>query len=110
MKESNLSQDCFVWFHNTYPQFRGCYCLNLNNSRNKIQAAWNKSSGLVAGRSDIALYLNETVYLVEFKTEKGRQSVDQKKWQKIIESHGYNYYIIRHLDEFKEIINKIIIK
>ena len=39
---------------------------------------------------------------IEFKTETGRQSDVQKSWQRIVESKGYRYVIIRSLEEFKE--------
>ena len=39
------------------------------------------------------------------KTEKGRQSPEQKAWQKKAEAHGYKYVVIRSLDDFIETVN-----
>ena len=42
---------------------------------------------------------------IEFKTEVGRQSPEQKEWEIIIQNQGYLYRVIRSLEEFKELIN-----
>ena len=34
------------------------------------------------------------------KTDKGRQSPEQKQWQEMVEAHGYRYRVCRSLDEF----------
>lgn len=105
--EGKIQQNIYVWFHNTYPHLRGLLCYNLNNSKNKIDGALNKSKGLQAGRADMVLYYNSKAYMIELKTAKGTQSEDQIKWQKQIESNGFEYHIIRSLDEFKAFINNL---
>ena len=47
--------------------------------------------------------------MIELKTEKGRQSDSQSAWQYLMINQGFRYYIIRSLEEFKELITKIII-
>jgi hypothetical protein len=102
--ESKLQTDCYVWFHNTYPKLRGLLCYNLNNSRNKIDGAKNKALGLIAGRSDMVLYRDGVATMIEFKIRDGVQSELQKEWQKIIEKENFEYYIIRDLDSFINLI------
>ena len=106
--ESKIQSECYVWFHNNHPNLRGLLCYNLNNPRNKIDGAKAKAMGLQKGRADMVFYYNRTAYMLEFKTETGRQSKEQKNWQSIIESHGFEYHIIRSLVEFKETIFKIL--
>jgi hypothetical protein len=67
----------------------------------KIRGNQNRSLGLQKGRSDFALYWNGTAYMIEVKTDDGKQSEDQIKWQKVIEAAGLKYYIVKNLDEFK---------
>jgi len=102
--EARIQQECYIWFHNTFPELRGCLCYNLNNSKNKIDGSRNKSLGLQKGRSDMVLYLNGKAIMVEFKTPTGKQSQAQKKWQKTIEGQGFKYMIIRSKEEFKILI------
>lgn len=106
--EDRLQQSCYLWFHNTYPQYRGLLCYNLNNSRNPIQGNLNKSMGLQPGRSDMVLYWNSKAYMIEFKTDGGKQSKAQIEWQVLITHQGFIYDIIRTLDEFKVLVNGII--
>jgi hypothetical protein len=47
--------------------------------------------------------------MIELKTEKGRQSDSQRAWQYLMVNQGFEYYIVRSLEEFKELIVKIII-
>jgi hypothetical protein len=106
--EDKLHQDCYVWFHNTYPTMRGLLCYNLNNSKNKIDGARNKAKGLIAGRSDMVLYYKSTAFMIEFKTSDGSQSAGQKEWQSLVTSNGFQYHIIRSLPEFQSLILSIL--
>lgn len=47
--------------------------------------------------------------MIELKTEKGRQSDHQRAWQYLMKEQGFEYYIVRSLEEFKELIVKIVI-
>lgn len=106
--EDKIQSDCYVWFHNTYPQHRGLLCYNLNNSKNKIDGARNKAKGLIAGRSDMVLYYQSNAFMIEFKTSDGAQSVGQKEWQSLVTSNGFQYHIIRSLPEFQSLILSIL--
>ena len=106
--EHRLQYDCYQWFHNTYPQYRGLLCANLSNSKNKVDGNRNKAMGLQAGRSDMVFYFARNAYQIELKIASGKQSPAQIEWQKVIESQGFNYYIVRTLEEFQELISSII--
>lgn len=76
-----------------------------NTPRNKIDGARLKAMGMVAGVSDmIYLRVNLSPLCLEFKTDTGRQSPDQVRWQSVAESLGCEYRIIRTFDEFKSAI------
>lgn len=106
--EHRIQSDCFVFFHNTYPEHRGKLAYNHANSRNAIDGAKNKALGLIKGRSDFSFYFNKTAYFLECKTPTGKQSKEQKEWQKLMEDSGFEYFLFTSVDEFKEIIKNII--
>lgn len=106
--ESKIQGDCYKWFHNTYPNLRGLLCYNLNNSKNKIDGNLNKAMGLQKGRSDMVFYYHGTAYMLEFKTPYGNQSPEQLNWMEKVEREGFQYHLIRSLEQFQTIINNII--
>lgn len=106
--EGRLQQECFMWCWNHHPETRQLLCYNLNNSKNKIDGNLNRAKGLIKGRSDFSFYWNQTAYFIEMKTHAGAQSPDQIEFQKIVTRAGYQYHVIKSLDEFKKLINSII--
>lgn len=106
--ESRLQADCYVWFHNNYPEYRGLLCYNLGNSKNKIDGNRNKAMGLQKGRADMTLYVKGTAYFFEFKTETGIQSPDQKTWQAKVTEQGFKYHIVRSFTDFQQKILSIL--
>ncbi len=106
--EERIQKSCVTYFNLKYPKLKGLLCSNLNNSKDKKTGGRNKGLGVVAGRSDLVLYVYGGAYHIEVKTPKGRQSDAQKDWQKLVEENGYGYYIIRSLDEFMKLITEIL--
>jgi len=106
--EGRIHQDCYVWFHNSFPELRGLLCYNLNNSRNGIAGARNRAKGVQAGRADFVLYWDSSAVMIEIKDGSGRRSAEQRAWQKVVESHGFQYSLCRTLEEFKEVVLGII--
>ena len=105
--ENKLQSECFQWAWNNLPETRRLLCYNLNNSKNRIDGARNKAMGLIPGRADMVLYWKGTAYMLEFKTEKGKQSKEQKEWQSAVSAHNFPYHIIRSFDQFQQIIKNI---
>jgi len=108
ISEDKLQSDCYRWFHENYPDLRGLLCYNLNNSKNKIRAMMDKGMGLQPGRSDLVFYFNSKAYMLEAKTEIGRQTPIQKVWEAKIIRAGFSYEIFRSKDEFISLILAII--
>ena len=110
-EESKIQSECFIWYNNNF-------CLKFHNprgmmfsvpnelgGRNKVGTALARSTGLMAGVSDAILILpNSKIIFIEFKTAKGRQTEKQKEFEERVKKHGYEYFIIRSLDEFKKLI------
>lgn len=106
--EIKIQAECYLWFHNNFPELRGLLCYNLNNSANPIQGNQNKQLGLQKGRSDMVFYYKSKAYMIEFKTEDGTQQKEQIEWQRKIEEQGFEYFIIRGIEQFKELIEYLI--
>lgn len=114
--EARIQADCFCWLNNTHPETRGLYfCVPNENSRSVyeskqqqlISGAKRRAMGVVAGVSDTLLLIPRGRYhgaCVEFKTETGRQSEAQVRWQQIVERQGYYYVVVHSLEEFKTFI------
>ena len=64
-----------------------------------------KKMGLRSGVADLVLLLKggKTVFL-EVKTDKGRQSENQKEFEKEIKKLDFDYYIVRSVEDVEEIL------
>ena len=102
LSEVKIQTQIFQWHWNSYPDERGLLCYNLNNSANKIDGNRNKALGLIKGRSDMVYYYQSSAIMIELKNAKGKQSKEQIEWQKLLESQGFTYVVIRSLEEFKQ--------
>jgi len=104
--ESRIQQEIFDWYWNTY-------CSKLCAPREIIFHVPNEgrdqarlvSVGLVPGMSDLVATHRGRMLFIEVKTEKGRQSENQKK----IEAHldhvqGAEYYVVKSLEDFKTLL------
>ena len=58
----------------------------------------------ITGYPDLTLFKDNSTIFVEVKNEKGIQSEIQKYVQKQLENQGFKYYLVRSLEEFKQII------
>lgn len=111
MRQEEHRIQCAIvkWFYYAYPAYRGgCLFAVPNGGHRNIQTARNlKAEGVTSGVSDLLLLVPKREYhglCVEVKTPVGRQSDNQKNWQRIIEAQGYKYCIVRSLDEFAELV------
>jgi hypothetical protein len=105
--EARIQSECVQWLWNERPEMRGRLFEINNNPLNKIDGARRKAMGMIAGVSDLILLREgKTPICIEMKDATGRQSQAQKEWQKVAESTGATYAIVRNLDEFKDIIKR----
>jgi len=127
--ESKVQQDCFVWLNNNYGMKKHEPRLVMFSVPNEVAMAIRsvliglklnkklvdqavsivlkkiKNTGFITGVSDtIVLLPNGVTLFVEFKTDKGYQSDDQKEFQSRLDNIGHKYYVCRSLESFQEII------
>jgi hypothetical protein len=109
MTEDKLQAEIYQYYHNKY-------CTKFNDQPHVIfsvpngahvskqQAMKLKATGLVSGVSDLIIIQPNRCIFVELKIEKGKQSESQIAFQKKVEALGFEYYIVKSLQHFKEII------
>lgn len=110
--EIKMQSDCFLWFHNSFPAHRGRLRRIKNEFDNyprktdldyKKQGNENKATGVVRGDSDF-YFINNPLVFIELKLPGRTQSDPQKDFQKLVESYGYRYELIKSREAFKELI------
>ena len=105
MSEALIQSKAFQNLWNTRPDLRGRVFAINNNSVGSARGAMNKAMGVVKGVADMC-YLKpegQTVW-IEWKTETGRQSPEQVKFQELCLSLGHEYHIVRSEQEFLAVI------
>jgi hypothetical protein len=108
--ESALQQQIFNWYNNNYclknMLNRGMiFSIPNGGTRHIMEAMTLKATGLLKGASDLIVILpNKKLIFVELKMPKGVQSIEQKDFESRVILLGFEYYIIRSLEEFKGLI------
>jgi hypothetical protein len=106
--ENVIQAEIYKWYNNNFclkshdPQ---CIIFSVPNggTRHIREALLLKATGLVAGVSDLIVIKQNEIIFVEVKTEIGKQSKEQKDFQKIIEKLGFKYILVRSLEDFKKL-------
>lgn len=76
-------------------------------SRHKIEAANMKRQGVKRGVADVILQVPKKGYAslcMEFKTGVGKQSADQKEYQRQVEMAGSKYVVVRSAEQAIRIV------
>ena len=81
------------------------------SNRSKAFAYHRKliDEGLVSGVADLILLVPRHGFgalCIEMKTEKGKQSEQQKQWQSDCEQAGNKYAVCHSFKEFQQVINE----
>lgn len=102
--ENKLQSDCFLWHWNTFPEDRQMLFHVNNKGRNAIEGNKFKAMGVVKGVSDMIYIMPGKVLFIEFKAASGAQRPEQQTFEKKVKERGFNYIIIRTIEEFKKLI------
>ena len=107
--ESQTQIEAVKWFDYQHSPLSKCLITVPNGgSRNKREAAIMKAEGIRAGAADLILLTPRGGYgalCVEMKSPTGKQSPEQKEWQKQAEYAGNKYVVCRSVEEFIKEIN-----
>ena len=108
MTEIQLQSSAFINLWNKRPELRGRVFAINQNSHNRIKGAMNKAMGVMPGVADMAYLIQDSVVWIEWKTETGRQSPEQKAFEQMVTRLGMRYYIVRSEDEFLKVISNFL--
>ncbi len=121
---------CVRWFRGEYPEMAMLLTHPINEgsgntSIDRMRQGIHKAEGTKAGVPDLLFFMpaeyrkpvptDSIEWIItynglgiEFKTSKGRQSQEQKDFQKMFETAGYKYEIVRSFEEFQNEMNDYI--
>lgn len=104
--ESGLQKACVRWFDDNISLTQAfLFSVPNGGSRHKLEAINLKKEGLKAGVADLVLLLaGGTTVFIELKYGKNGQSVKQREFECLVKKLGFNYYIIRTFNEFKDVV------
>ena len=94
--------------------YRNSFCLTHHSPRHAIFSVPNegkdgkeqskkKAIGLMKGVSDLIIMKPGEVILIECKDDTGKQSDAQVSFEKTVLAMGYRYFVVRSLEEFKQL-------
>lgn len=109
--EARLQSNCYLWFWNNYPMYRGLlFHVPNGGSRNAIEAGKLKAMGVTPGIPDMIFLHKAKAYFFEFKEPggKGRVSPSQKKIHEILGLHLFEVWLIESEAAFKDVIHDIL--
>ena len=111
--ESRLQAACVRWARLQFPECRKLLFAVPNGYRTSVsQARIAKEEGLVSGVADILLLHpsadgKHAGLAIEFKTEKGRLSENQKAWASALLLTGlYRYEVVRTFGQFQRLLSE----
>lgn len=125
-KEQDLQIRCVKYFRYSYPELAVLleHPKNEVASGNRTEGAIAKAEGVQAGVADLILHVPSELHVVdgvpqeeplivhslaiEMKTKTGRQSPEQKIFQRYFEAAGNKYVIVRSFEEFTSIVNSYV--
>ena len=67
---------------------------------------YHKQLGYVKGQPDLVAVMDSKVVFIELKTQKGKQSKEQKEVEKEIKKRGVDYIVIRSLEDLQNYLKK----
>ena len=110
-REDTLQIACVRYFDLEFPTLSTLLFHPANGgSRNAIEGAKFKRMGVRRGVADLIFLLPNTQYpfiVFELKDgDRGRQSKEQKEWQKQVERVGGKYVVVRKIEDFMKTINE----
>lgn len=99
--ESELQKQVVAWFRKFYPKY---LLFAISNEASYKRASHFRAMGMLPGVADTIMILPDKVLFLEFKAPYGRQSDHQKQFQVNVELLGFEYYIIRDLQDLKTLL------
>jgi hypothetical protein len=111
-QESKIQSDIVRHYNNTYclaHQKPRCIIFSIPNGgeRDVIKVMLSRAMGEYKGASDLVIIHKGKLIFVEVKTPTGVQSKDQKMFEQHVRECGFDYFLVRSLEEFLLIITTV---
>ena len=118
--EDNLQAACVEWFRFQYPNIT-IFSIPNGGSRNKIEAAKLKRTGVLAGVADLFVMRHKEFpdktfpdryvhfwhgLFIEMKVGKNKQTDAQIYFAVNAMAHSYQYRVCRSIEEFMNVVNE----
>ena len=79
----------------------------LNTEKQRLAFInYHKQLGYVKGQPDLVAVMNGKVVFIELKTQKGKQSKEQKEVEQEIKKRGMDYIVVRSLEDLQRYLRK----
>jgi hypothetical protein len=98
--EGYLQTECIAEFRNQFERYGTGVIIPVPNEL----ARKRKDVMIKDGCSDLILVFENNVIFCELKVGANNQQQNQIKFQELVTSLGFEYHIIRSLEQFKELI------
>ena len=105
-KEDKL-QESIVYAVRLYYPNSLIYAIPNGGRRNAFEGARLKRQGVTAGVSDLHLIHKGKIYFIEVKIHGGKQSLMQKQFEKYVIKQGFQYFVVRSVDEMLNVIAEL---
>jgi hypothetical protein len=107
--EAKIQQEIFMFAVNNYclkHHSPRCVFFSVPNDSNSKEETMRKlATGMKPGASDFIFIMPSRCLFFEVKIKTGKQSDNQIEFEQQVKALGFEYYLVRSLEEFKNIIN-----
>lgn len=102
--ENEIQRSIIEYFRFKYKKY--CiFAVPNGGNRNVVEAMKMKATGTLAGVSDLIVLMPNRCIFIEVKTDVGKQSDKQKEFESTVKLLGFEYYVVRNINDFDLIIN-----
>ena len=105
-EESRIQKQIVIAVRLSYPKSIVAAIPN-GAKRNVRQAVRLKAEGLLVGFSDLIFIHNKEVIFIEVKSDKGKQTDNQKEFQRLVELQGFKYWVVKSASETLDKIKQL---
>jgi len=112
---NQLQSECFLWFHNTYPEYRGLMFAVNNNLTTAMQGsagaarmAGLKAIGVMKGTTDLVFYFKGVLHAWDIKVGADKLRPEQLEFIAKVKGQGGEGREIMSFEEFKMLVEEVI--
>ena len=100
--ERDLQEKCVYYVRKNHKNW---LVFSVPNEFARGEAPEARRMGMLKGASDLIVVKPDQIFFIEFKSDIGTQTVEQKRFEAKVQKNGFNYYIIRDFNTFKNVVN-----